>query len=106
VNQEPPKRKPRLNRMAGKLMYAEPSSRGEGHCHRRRTGSVQPMSLRGRRGQHVGKERMAKARNHLWVAEVLLHSEGVAYNRLCREVATCLQVGRMGPSKRRWTGTT
>jgi hypothetical protein len=58
---------------------------------------MQPTGLRGRRGRHAGTERAAKARNHSRVAEALPHSEGVAYNRPGREIATCLRVGRMGP---------
>src|ERR1019366_8782604 len=33
------------------------------------------------------------------------HSEGVTYNPQDGEIGTCLRVGRMGPIKRRWTGT-
>src|SRR6266545_4467115 len=55
-------------------------------------------TLRGRRGRHAGTEQIVKARNHWRVAEALPHSEGVAYNQPCWEVATCLPVGRMGPT--------
>jgi hypothetical protein len=40
-----------------------------------------------------------KARNHLWVASALPHSEGIAYKPHCGEMAMCPQVGRMGSIK-------
>jgi hypothetical protein len=54
---------------------------------------------RGRRGRHVRKECAAKARNHSRVASARPHSEGIAYKPPCGEIAMCLRVGRMGPSK-------
>jgi hypothetical protein len=40
-----------------------------------------------------------KARNHSRVASALPHSEGIAYKPPCGEIAMCLRVGRMRPSK-------
>jgi hypothetical protein len=40
-----------------------------------------------------------KARNHSRVASALPHSEGIAYKPPCGEIAMCLRVGRMRPTK-------
>ena len=58
-----------------------------------------PWTPRGPRGRHERKEQQAKARNHSRVAGALPHSVGIAYKPLYGEVAVCLRVGRMGPSK-------
>src|SRR5215813_12269686 len=59
-------------------------------------GTDRRRTPRGRRGRHVRTEWPAKARNHSRVASALPHSEGIAYNPPCGEIAMCLRVGRMG----------
>ena len=104
---EAPKSEPHLKRMVGWWGVLSPSAQGESQRRRpKELGAGSRRTPRGLRGRHAETERTVKARNHSGVAEVGTHSEGIAYKPQGGEVAMCPRVGRMGPSKRRWTGTT
>jgi hypothetical protein len=94
-----PENGPRAERIAGKLGVPSRSDLGEGHVGINALDRNDDRTPRGQRGRHVRKEWAAKARNHSRVASALPHSEGIAYKPPCGEIAMCLRVGRMGPSK-------
>ena len=58
------------------------SDLGEGHVGIEVLDHNDDRTPRGHRGWHVRKECAVKARNHLWVASALPHSEGIAYKPL------------------------
>src|SRR5215212_11880911 len=107
---EASKNGPRVKRIAGVLGVPSRSDLGEGRVG---IATLDTCDVRTPRGQNSpGSERTAcqdgmvvKARNHARVASALPHSEGLAYKPPCGEVAICRRVGRMGPGKRRRTGT-
>ena len=82
VNQEAPKYVPRVKRIAGETGVPSRSDLGEGHVGIEVLDHNDDRTPRGHRGWHVRKECAVKARNHLWVASALPHSEGIAYKPL------------------------